>query len=47
VTSGAQVPGEGDRADVIQQVVDNPAQFYLNVHWTAFPDGAIRGQIGR
>ena len=32
-------------ANTIQDVVDNPAGFYLNVHTTAFPKGAIRGQL--
>jgi hypothetical protein len=28
-----------------QEIVDNPAGFYLNVHTTDFPGGAIRGQL--
>jgi hypothetical protein len=32
-------------ANTIQDVVDDPAGFYLNVHSTAFPKGAIRGQL--
>ncbi|MGH9010415.1 MAG: CHRD domain-containing protein [Acidimicrobiia bacterium] len=35
----------GDAADVIQDVVDDPGAFYLNVHTSAFPKGAIRGQL--
>lgn len=37
--------GGGAAADVIQEVVDNPGDFYLNIHTTAFPKGAIRGQL--
>jgi hypothetical protein len=29
----------------IQQIIDRPADFYLNVHTTDYPDGAIRGQF--
>ncbi|HYH47918.1 MAG TPA: CHRD domain-containing protein [Acidimicrobiia bacterium] len=32
-------------AERIQEVVDNPGEFYLNIHSTEFPDGAVRGQI--
>lgn len=32
--------------DKIRAVVQNPSDFYLNVHSTKFEDGAIRGQLG-
>src|SRR5258707_645456 len=32
-------------ADVALRMVQNPANFYVNVHTTQFPGGAIRGQL--
>jgi hypothetical protein len=32
-------------ADKIRAVIDNPANYYLNVHSTAFTKGALRGQL--
>ena len=35
---------EGD-ADVLQAIASAPQNYYVNVHTTAFPAGAIRGQL--
>jgi hypothetical protein len=32
---------------VISRILTNPAGFYVNVHTTVYPMGAIRGQLGR
>jgi hypothetical protein len=34
-------------AALIQNIAQNPEQYYVNVHNEEFPDGAIRGQLGR
>ena len=33
-------------AALIQNIAQNPEQYYVNVHNEEFPDGAIRGQLG-
>jgi len=33
-------------AALMQEMVNNPANFYVNVHNAEFPDGAARGQLG-
>lgn len=30
---------------LIQDIIDNPADYYVNVHTTDFPAGAVRGQL--
>ncbi len=30
-----------------QAILKNPHKYYANVHTTAFPNGAVRGQLGR
>lgn len=33
--------------DKIKDVIQNPANYYVNVHNAEFPDGAVRGQLGK
>jgi hypothetical protein len=48
-----RAPRDGDaaacvqtRARLVARIMANPQNFYVNVHNTRFPDGAIRGQLG-
>ena len=32
---------------VLDEIMQNPANFYVNVHNAEFPNGALRGQLGK
>lgn len=38
---------EGVDRDLIKAIRQNPSAYYVNVHSTIFPGGAIRGQLGK
>ena len=33
--------------DVMEDMMKNPANYYINVHNAEFPNGALRGQLGK
>jgi len=37
---------DADR-ELIKEILQSPEQFYVNVHNAEYPDGAIRGQLGK
>lgn len=48
-----KAPADGDTAGctdvrerLLARILNNPQNFYVNVHNRRFPDGAIRGQLG-
>jgi len=33
--------------DLLNSIKENKSEYYVNVHTTVIPDGAIRGQLGK
>jgi hypothetical protein len=52
VTLDAPTDGESNAclsvaSELIDEIEANPGNFYINVHNAQFPNGAVRGQLGR
>ena len=45
ITEGEEGKFPTGEAGIVQRILSNPEDFYINVHNPQFPDGAIRGQL--
>lgn len=45
LTEGEEGKFPTNEAGIVQRILTNPEDFYINVHNPEFPDGAIRGQL--
>ena len=45
LTEGEEGKFPTGEAGIVQRILANPEDFYINVHNPEFPDGAIRGQL--
>lgn len=52
VLVGLQAPGSGSSKgcvdldkEKVKEIIQNPANYYVNLHNAEFPDGAVRGQL--
>jgi hypothetical protein len=45
-SSGCKSPPDVSWA-IVEEIVENPGSFYVNVHNSVYPPGAVRGQLGQ
>jgi CHRD domain len=46
-SSGCKVLEQQSELDALRRILSNPKGYYVNIHTASFPDGAVRGQLGR
>ena len=46
LTEGEEGKFPTGEAGIVQRILNNPENFYVNVHNPQYPNGAIRGQLG-
>jgi len=45
-SGGCTSPRASAPSDTVQNIINHPEQYYVNVHNSPFPGGAVRGQLG-
>jgi hypothetical protein len=45
VAEGCIAPDSAEQVAVLSEIVANPSHYYVNVHTSDYPDGAVRGQL--
>ena len=45
-SGGCTSPRASAPADTVQNIINHPEQYYVNVHNSPYPGGAVRGQLG-
>ncbi len=45
-SGGCASPRANAPKDTIQNIINHPSQYYVNVHNAVYPGGAVRGQLG-
>jgi CHRD domain len=46
-SSGCKVLEQQSERDALRRILTKPKRYYVNIHTSSFPDGAVRGQLSR